>query len=297
MPPLLPALLLPFALASRVRDQAAGAVAGQLLRGRYELLALLHGGDEPPEDTGFVMSERLGGGGFGEAWRAQDRQRGIEVVVKLFYGPGGRYAAKVDDEIAEGAERECGVAQEMLAGSSSYPAGRAHICGCLEAHVRGPGPLFIVLESCGESLLKKMEQRRKEGGPVALEDTRRWMRGVLMALSFMNGLERPMVHGDLSTRNLAITEGGEAKLIDFGLARKFPLAAWHPWREDVYNWARMYGFLLCGHASIAPARKRGEYCRDGTMGTGSEEDWRRVDLGLEKSTTPPAELMGLWDSP
>jgi serine/threonine protein kinase len=165
---------------------------GTILSGRYRLL------------------RRLGAGGFGTVYAAENLALGTEVAIKVArrkQGPHEANATKSDDAWVM---REATAAAQLR---SPYSV-RVFDVGRLE-----DGSLYIVMESLrGRSLGSYLEEQGAL--PVAL--AARWIGQVCEALREAHALG--LVHRDIKPSNLFVVEGDELeshlKLLDFGLAKQ-----------------------------------------------------------------------------
>ncbi|MGA2260527.1 MAG: protein kinase [Acidobacteriota bacterium] len=146
----------------------------------------------------YRITEKLGAGGMGEVYRAEDtnldRQVAIKVLPDVFSG---------DPERLARFEREA-----KLLASLNHP-NIAAIYGLEEAG----GKRFLVLELVeGETLAQRIH---REALPVeeALEVCRQIAEGLEAAH------EKGIIHRDLKPANVKITPEGKVKVLDFGLAR------------------------------------------------------------------------------
>ncbi len=77
--------------------------------------------------------------------------------------------------------------------------------------------VFMTMELlCGESLYDKLRAAKGEDG-LPRDTARRLIKSIANALEFAHG--KNILHGDLKPGNVFITDTGEIKVIDFGLAR------------------------------------------------------------------------------
>jgi formylglycine-generating enzyme required for sulfatase activity len=77
--------------------------------------------------------------------------------------------------------------------------------------------VFMTMELlCGQSLFDKMRAGKGENG-LSPDTARRLIKSIAEALEFAHG--KNILHGDLKPGNVFITQTGEIKVIDFGLAR------------------------------------------------------------------------------
>jgi len=159
-----------------------------------------------PEDlTGsrigrFEIRSKLGSGGMGEVYCAEDTQLRRVVALK-------RVARRLgsDPEARRQILRE---AQRASALSSEYIA-RIH--DVLEEH----GELFVVMEYVeGETLRQRLQR------PLTLEqffDIAMQCTEALMAAH-----ERAIIHCDIKPENIMLTPAGRVKILDFGVAKQLP---------------------------------------------------------------------------
>jgi TolB-like protein len=149
----------------------------------------------------YRISEQLGAGGMGVVYAALDEVLGRRVAIK-------RLTGAVDAESAERLRREARVAAAVL-----HP----HVCQLFDMGEDEEGPYLVMELLQGEPL-----SRRLERGPMALGEAGALAVAALSALGALH--ERGVVHRDLKPSNMFLTPHG-LKLLDFGLARPFPLAA------------------------------------------------------------------------
>lgn len=146
----------------------------------------------------YTIGERLGGGGMGEVFRAEDTRLGRQVALKFLpasyqYDPDRR-------------ERFFTEARAASALRSPYIAAIYDI-GEYE------GSSFIVMELVDGELLSRALER----GPLPVFDAIGIAMQVADALDEAHSLG--IVHRDIKSSNLIITERGLVKVLDFGLAK------------------------------------------------------------------------------
>jgi serine/threonine-protein kinase len=140
----------------------------------------------------------LGAGGMGEVYRARDTNLGREVAIKV-----------LPEELTEDPERLSRFDREaqMLA-SLNHPH-IAQIHGLEEDN----GRRFLVLELVdGETLAGRIAR-----GPIPVDEALAIVLQVARALEAAHG--RGLVHRDVKPGNIMITGDGDAKVLDFGIAR------------------------------------------------------------------------------
>jgi len=146
----------------------------------------------------YRIGERLGAGGMGEVYMAEDTRLGRNVALKFLpasyqYDPDRR-------------ERFVTEARAASALRSPYTAAIYDI-GEFE------GASFIVMEFVeGETLSSKLGN-----GPIAVRDAVDFAMQVADALDEAHSMG--IVHRDIKSSNLIITERGLVKVLDFGLAK------------------------------------------------------------------------------
>ncbi len=143
---------------------------------------------------------KLGAGGMGEVYRAEDsslsRQVAIKVLPNVFAG---------DPERLARFQREARVLASL-----NHP-NIAAIYGVEEVE----GKRFLVLELVeGETLAERLTK-----GPLSLEETIDVCRQIAEGLEGAH--EKGIIHRDLKPSNVKITPEGKVKILDFGLAKAF----------------------------------------------------------------------------
>ena len=154
----------------------------------------------------YEILAALGAGAMGEVYRAKDTKLGRQVAIKVLPG---HLAA--DASARERLRREA-----VAAAALDHP----YICKVFEIGEQG-GTFFLVMEFIAGDTL----HRRLRSGALPLPEALRISGEVAEALEEAHN--HRFVHRDLKPANLMLTVGGHAKVMDFGLAKKFtatPLA-------------------------------------------------------------------------
>src|SRR5438270_154138 len=163
----------------------------------------LESGAEPI--PGYKLIERLGGGGFGEVWKAE-APGGLHKAIKFVYGD--LQATGEDGQRAE---------QELKAMSRVKTVRHPYILS-LERYDIIDGQLIIVMELADRNLWDRFRDCRSQGlAGIPREELLRYMEEAAEALDLMN-IEHQLQHLDIKPQNLFLVHN-HAKVADFGLVK------------------------------------------------------------------------------
>ena len=145
----------------------------------------------------YKILEKLGEGGMGVVYKAEDTR--LKRIVALKF---------LSDIALGGEEKNRFLREAQAAAALNHP----NIC-TIHAIDEVDGRMFIAMEFIeGQSLREKIE-----AGPLKIDEA------IKFAIQIADGLqaahEKGITHRDIKSANIMITDKGQAKIMDFGLAK------------------------------------------------------------------------------
>src|SRR5688572_13427312 len=183
----------------------------------------------------YRIVEKLGGGGMGVVYKAEDSRLHRPVALKF-----------VSDDLASDAEALSRFQREARTASAlNHP----HICTIYDIGEQD-GRAFIAMEYLEGATLKD----RLDMGPLGLDTVLRL--GIQIADALEAAHTAGIIHRDIKPANIFIGTRGRVKVLDFGLAKMF--VAGTPQPEVTTIAGTRHGVVMGTAAYMAPEQARGE---------------------------------------
>jgi eukaryotic-like serine/threonine-protein kinase len=147
----------------------------------------------------YKIIEKVGGGGMADVYKAEDQVLGRTVALKILHK---QFAS--DEGFLERFRREARAAAKL-----THP----NIVSIYDVGEEG-GVHFIVMEFVKGMTLKKLIQK---DAPLSTEKVVHISMQIAKAMEFAH--EHEIIHRDIKPQNVIITDNGEIKVTDFGIAR------------------------------------------------------------------------------
>lgn len=226
---------------------------GYMLRGRYRVLRV------------------IGGGGMGAVYKAEDTKfPGVSVAVKemrtdMESPSSHRVDPNDEDRSREKEERrqllEAFRREAQILSDLEHP----NLPRVTDFFTEGGRPYLVMELIPGESLEKRVDRLR--GQPMEEDEVLQYGIQICHVLQFLHIQDPPIIFRDVKPANIMVMPNGQAKLIDFGIARTYKegkrrdtmsmgTAAYAPFeqfgkgqtdaRSDIYSLAATLYHMLTG---------------------------------------------------
>lgn len=190
----------------------------------------------------YKITAKLGQGGMGEVYRATDTKLGREVAIKV-----------LPEAFASNKERLARFEREAKALAQLNHPNIASVHGFDQSE----GQWFLAMELIeGEDLSKRIKR-----APLLVEEALDVCKQIAEALEAAH--EKGIIHRDLKPGNVKLTEDGQVKVLDFGLAKTAEANATSSSPADsmsptIIADSTMPGTLLGTAAYMSPEQARGK---------------------------------------
>ncbi|MFN0159240.1 MAG: protein kinase domain-containing protein [Bacteroidota bacterium] len=150
----------------------------------------------------YKILDKLGEGGMGVVYKAQDLTLDRPVAIKL-----------LTSHLSNTAENKARFMQEA---KSAAALNHRHILGVYEIDDHN-GSMFLVMEYVDGKTLKKHIADLQSGSGLPVDQAVNWIIQIAEGLDAAH--QKQIVHRDIKSENIMIDRNGQLKIMDFGLAK------------------------------------------------------------------------------
>jgi serine/threonine protein kinase len=150
----------------------------------------------------YRLLRRIGEGGMGSVWLAESTDSAVKLPVAL-------KLPRLGTQVTSGYLKERFERERVILGALNHP----NIARLFEAGIAKNGQPFLALEYInGETLIAHCNEKR-----LPIKERLGLFVQVLKALQYAHS--NLIIHRDLKPSNILVTQTGEVKLLDFGIAK------------------------------------------------------------------------------
>lgn len=155
----------------------------------------------------YEIGELIGRGGMADVYLGHDQRLGRQVAIKMMRPDLAR-----DPQFQTRFQREAHSSAALNHPNivAVFDTGEERLPDTDHTGVSCP---FMIMEYVSGSTLRTLLRSSE----VSIDDAVHWMSGVLAALNYSH--EHDIVHRDIKPANVMVTETGDVKVMDFGIAR------------------------------------------------------------------------------
>ena len=148
-------------------------------------------------DERYEQEELLGRGAFSEVWKVKDIQTGVTLALKIYNPTTG-----IDED-----------GKDMLTHEFALMVNANHknLLRPLFFAISGDRP-YLILPFCEQGNIGKMVGKMDE------EEAWKLLRDCASALSYLHGMNPPVLHQDIKPANILLNDNGDYMLTDFGVS-------------------------------------------------------------------------------
>ena len=185
----------------RVSERATEIQSPEMLGASIDLSIPTHVAQHPdaPQVAGYVLTELLGEGAYGQVWRAWQIRTRKEVAVKVFKQRSGLDWILLQREV------------ERLMRLDRHP----HVVTLLDAGLESDPPYYVIDLLEGGSLQQFVDPQGFAPVPRVID----WALEICDALSYVH--RKGLIHCDLKPANILIDDEKRVRVVDFGQSRVF----------------------------------------------------------------------------
>ena len=162
---------------------------------------LFNVGDNPPEANRWTLVERLGIGGFGEVWRAQNKT--LTSAFKFCLDPA--YQSMLEHEM------------EIIADIKESLFDHPHIVKLEDHYLEGPTP-WLKYEYVSGGDLAQLVATWPNELPARAANAVAVLKTLAQTVAHCHALTPAVVHRDLKPGNILVAKDGKLKITDFGIS-------------------------------------------------------------------------------